>query len=225
MKNQILWSWITTYHVCFAGLPFLGVSGEVLYCMYSYIYDDIDDTHWLVHPRDCAHSHAHTLMHNSCTLRDGEKIVLSNNCLYRSNIKHQECSALFRAARHDGEFTARKVLQLETDINVKLQKARNNRPAPRTGVTPLYLVVWKSHLAIVIMKALITETIKPSFFFTTEVFWFSSWRKYRKLACHAVWLALLPAVDVSPIFICSNRALFFVYCIDCFTFRYWCRRH
>ena len=74
---------------------------------------------------------------------------LFDDYLYRYNIKHRGCSALFWAARHDGEFTARKVLQLGADVNVKLQEARSNKPAPRAGVTPLHLAAWKGHVAMV----------------------------------------------------------------------------
>lgn len=48
---------------------------------------------------------------------------LFDDYLYRYNVKNRGCNALFWAARHDGESTARKVLQLGADVNVKLQEA------------------------------------------------------------------------------------------------------
>lgn len=69
---------------------------------------------------------------------------LFNDHLHCHNIKHRNCRALVWAAKHGREPTARKLLHLGADPNVKI-KTRG----PRAGLMPLHMAAAKGHLAIV----------------------------------------------------------------------------
>ena len=108
-----------------------------------------------------------------CLIRVSRRLYnLIDKYLYCHNIKHRGSSALLWAAEHDHESTARKLLHLGADINVKAQKARSNRIRPRPGLTPLHLAAEKGHLAIVKLllevgadpEARVQESLTPLFF-------------------------------------------------------------
>ena len=73
---------------------------------------------------------------------------LFDDYLYCYNIKHRRCSALFWAVKHGRESTARKMLHLGADVNLKL-RARSNGTEPRADLTPLHLASLKGQLAMV----------------------------------------------------------------------------
>ncbi len=97
---------------------------------------------------------------------------LFDDYLYRYDIKHRRCRALFWAAKHGREPTARKLLHLGADVNVKIQQARSNGTRPRAGLTPLHLAAGKGHLTIVKLllevgadpEARVQEHLTPLFF-------------------------------------------------------------
>lgn len=74
---------------------------------------------------------------------------LFDDYLYCYDIKHRRYKALFWAAKHGRECTARKLLHLGADVDVKTQQARSNETGIRAGLTPLHLAALKGHLAIV----------------------------------------------------------------------------
>ena len=73
---------------------------------------------------------------------------LFDDYLYCYNIKHRRCSALFWAVKHGRESTARKLLYLGAEVNLKL-RARSNGTEPRADLTPLHLASLKGQLAMV----------------------------------------------------------------------------
>ena len=77
---------------------------------------------------------------------------LFDEYLYCFNIKHRRSSALLWVANHGRESTARRLLHLGADVDVKVPKARSNR-SNRTrstdGLTPPHLAASKGHLAMV----------------------------------------------------------------------------
>lgn len=97
---------------------------------------------------------------------------LFDDYLYRHNIKHRRCSALFWAVEHGRESIARKMLHLGADVDVNEQKARSNESGPRAGFKPLHLAAQKGHLAIVKLllevgadpEARVQEGLTPVFF-------------------------------------------------------------
>lgn len=84
---------------------------------------------------------------------------LFDDYLLRYNMKFRGSSALLWAAKHGRESTARRLLHLGADVNVKLQKplphseqlkpSSSDNTKPCLGVTPLHMAAWKGHLAIV----------------------------------------------------------------------------
>ena len=100
---------------------------------------------------------------------------LFDDYLYCHNIKHRRCSALFWAAEHGRESTARKLLHQGADVNVKVQKAKSNGNGPQAGLTPLHLAAEKGHLAMVKLllevgadpEARVQERLTPLFFALT----------------------------------------------------------
>lgn len=108
-----------------------------------------------------------------CFIRVSRRLYnLIDKYLYCHNIKHRGSSALLWAAEHDRESTARKLLHLGADVNIKAQKAKSNESRPRPGLTPLYLAAEKGHLAIVKLllevgadpEARVQESLTPLFF-------------------------------------------------------------
>ena len=97
---------------------------------------------------------------------------LFDDYLYCHNIKHRRCSALFWAAEHGRESTARKLLHLGADVNVKVQKAKSNGSGLQAGLTPLHLAAENGHLAMVKLllevgadpEARVQERLTPLFF-------------------------------------------------------------
>ncbi len=73
---------------------------------------------------------------------------LFDNYLYRYNIKYRRSSALFWAAKHNRESTARKMLHLGANVNVEFQ-GTNTKGRSLAGLTPLHVAAWEGHLAIV----------------------------------------------------------------------------
>ena len=74
---------------------------------------------------------------------------LFDDYLYRFNIKNRSCSAQFWAVKYGRESTARKLLDLGADVNVRNQEGQICGTGPRAGSTPLHLAAWKGHLALV----------------------------------------------------------------------------
>lgn len=74
---------------------------------------------------------------------------LLNGHLYRCNIKYGKCRALFWAAKHGRESTARKSLHFGADANITKRKKINTRTESRSGLTALHIVAEKGHIAIV----------------------------------------------------------------------------
>lgn len=97
---------------------------------------------------------------------------LFDDHLYRYNIKHRRCQALFWAAKQGRESTARKLLHLGADVNINTQQARSNETRIPAGLTPLHLAASKGHLAIVKLllqvgadpEATVEEKWTPLFF-------------------------------------------------------------
>ena len=69
---------------------------------------------------------------------------LFDDYLYRYDIKHRRCKALFWAAKHGRESTARKLLHLGADVNV-----RKKNTGTRDSMTPLHMAAFNGHIAIV----------------------------------------------------------------------------
>jgi ankyrin repeat protein len=74
---------------------------------------------------------------------------LFDDYLYRYNIKHRRCSALFWAAKHGRGSTARKLLHLGADVNATVEKPRSYGNGPKADSTPLHLAAWEGHLPMV----------------------------------------------------------------------------
>lgn len=72
---------------------------------------------------------------------------LFDDYLYRYNITYKSSWALFWAAEHNRESTARKLLHLGANVNIKLRKGAGAKGKPR--LTPLHVAAEKGHLAIV----------------------------------------------------------------------------
>lgn len=97
---------------------------------------------------------------------------LFDDYLYCYNIRHRRCSALFWAAEHGRESTARKLLRLGADVNAKVEKAGSNGNGPNADSTPLHLAAWKGHLPMVKLllefgadpEASVREGMTPLFF-------------------------------------------------------------
>jgi len=74
---------------------------------------------------------------------------LLHDYLYCYDITHRKGRALFWAAEHGRESTARKLLHQGADVNVTTQQARSNGTWQRAGLTPLHLAAGKGHLVVV----------------------------------------------------------------------------
>ncbi len=74
---------------------------------------------------------------------------LFDDYLHCHNIKYRHCRALFWAAEHGRESTARRLLHLGADVNVKSDGARSKGSRLRAGLTPLHCAAFKGHLALI----------------------------------------------------------------------------
>lgn len=109
----------------------------------------------------------------NCLIRVSSRFYyLFNGYLYCYNIKNRRCSALFWAAKHGREFTARNLLHLGADVNATVEKAGSYGNGPKADSTPLHLAAWEGHLPVVKLllevgadpEARVREGMTPLFF-------------------------------------------------------------
>ena len=74
---------------------------------------------------------------------------LFDDYLYCYDIKYRRSYALFWAAKHGRESTARKLLHLGANVNIKDSEGNRHRGKPLADLTPLHVAAVKGHLAIV----------------------------------------------------------------------------
>ena len=74
---------------------------------------------------------------------------LSYHQSYIDNIKNHNCSALFWAAYYGQEATARNMLQLEADVNIRQGLVRLPWARIRSGGTPLHVAAHRGHVGMI----------------------------------------------------------------------------
>lgn len=97
---------------------------------------------------------------------------LFDDYLYRYNIKYRRSYALFWAAKHGRESTARKMLHLGANVNTRFHKGIGTEGRPPAGLTALHVAAVKGHLAIVKLllevgadpEAKFRESLTPLYF-------------------------------------------------------------
>ncbi|KAL9624609.1 MAG: hypothetical protein Q9160_001274 [Pyrenula sp. 1 TL-2023] len=74
---------------------------------------------------------------------------LLNDYLYRYDITRRGCRALFWAAKHGHEASARKTISLGADLNIQRKTKGISGDTQLSGSTPLHVAATKGHLALV----------------------------------------------------------------------------
>ena len=132
-------------------MGFLNLPNEILFEIIDHL-DREQDIYSLIR--------VHTRFHN-----------LFDDYLYCYNIEHRKYSPLFWAVKHGRESTARELLHLGADVNLKL-RASSDGTEPRVDLTPLHLASLKGNLAMVKLlleagadpEARVRESLTPLFF-------------------------------------------------------------